>query len=42
MDPEIEFITEIPFPLVFILGSKEIQDYLIKGYNETAVPKKTT
>ena len=42
MDPELEFINEIPYPLVFILGSKETQDYLIKGYNETVSSSKAT
>lgn len=42
MDPELEFLKGIPSPLVFVLGSKESQDYLIKAYNETNVPKKTT
>ena len=42
MDSGLQLIQKPPLPLVFILGPKESQDYLIKAYNEITVPKKTT
>ena len=42
MDPGIEFAQEFPNPLVFLLGTKSSQDYLINVYDTTPIPKKSS
>jgi len=40
MDSAAEFAQEVPLPLVFVLGTKSAQEYIIKSYEQMTFPKK--
>lgn len=40
MDPAIEYVQEPCVPLVFVLGSKDTYENLLKLYNEQPVAKR--